>query len=1803
MRKKKLMSCASLALAGMLAFQSVNWSAFNVLADTVSFEETKVLELSFEDNLNDDTGKHTVEASGNVVYESGVNNGKAFNFDGSTYLTLGTDKDLQPEDLTVSFWVKKDGTMGGEEMFLWFKGEYNNNGWYIGSPWDTNTAIVFSIGVGSGGALNGQPLEFYAQMTRDEFFGNNEWVHVTATYDSATQSAQIFRNGEEVAVAGYNGTENSGITADESIKTIGSNGQVYGNGGKTSLVMDEIEIFSSVASSTDVRKLYEKNVAGSMESEKVLELSFEDSLVDDTGKHEVESSGNVVYAEGVNGGKAFNFDGSTYFTLGTDRDLQPEDLTVSFWVNRDGTMGGEEMFLWFKGEYNNNGWYIGSPWDTNTALVFSIGVGSGGALNGQPLEFYAQMTRDEFFGNNEWVHVTATYDSETQTAQIYRNGEEIAVAGYNATENSGITADDCVKSIGSNGAVYGHGGKTTLMIDEIEVFSKVASSNEVKTLYTKNGGVIVEDSEEDEDDDITEYIGNISAYDLWDVDVTDAYLTNAETKDIEYLLLLDSDKLLAGFRETAGLDMQGATRYGGWENSLIGSHTMGHYITAVSQAVASLPDTDSRRAQLVTKLEYIIDELKECQDALGTGFIFGATIKDQNNVELQFDNVEKGRVNIGTEAWVPWYTMHKILAGVIDAYKYTGNETALEVAKSLGDWVYGRTSSWSTTTRNTVLGIEYGGMNDCLYELYAVTGIDTYAEAAHAFDEDTLFENVNKGLANVLNGRHANTTIPKFMGALNRYVTTHDKTVNGEVVDASKYLEYAENFFAMVLENHTYITGDNSEWEHFGADNILDAERTNCNCETCNAYNMMKFAKALYMVTGDTQYLDYYETAFYNTILSSQNPETGMTTYFQPMKSGYFKVYGTETTKFWCCTGSGMENFTKLGNAIYYYNEDMIIVNQYLSSVLNDTDKGVTLTQTADIPASDVATFNVATTKGNVNVAFRLPEWLASDAVVKVNGTEVEAKLESGYAIVENVADGTEITVQLPMEIRAYNLPDGESVYGFKYGPIVLSAKLGTTNMVSTTTGVDVTIPSSALIEEEYISDGSETVSVLSGTVTDFMANINENLVKVEGKLEWVLENTDANLTFVPHYSQHTERYGIYFDYVSNEGAFNVTKYIRDKAQTRFNEALLDTVQPAYGQYENDELHDMVDNGSTPTVAETTRYANAGGSFTYTMKVAEGEDNCLQVTFDKEDNGKTIKIAVGNTVVYEGTLNYTGNDEQYTVRIPVSKDVVAAAAYEKTVTDGTFDVVDVVFSSADSNASARVCNFVYMTKAYSNDTSLNLTAKDATVEKNGDKYSIELGADVTSLDLTAALASEYGYVRVNGNVIRNENPYTVDLSSVNFVELEIEVYAEDHETTKTYAVSITKAVDTANRENVDKDLAYFVNCGDYDVTTLSEGDLFGIYNGVTDNAYGMDPVTGYKWGIVDTLSNPLKNGTVTNNPAMTNAVFTDNTWTFETNAALDDTSDKTLTNRYTKNQFENGMDRNLKYAFELPNGKYTVAMYFTDPWNCSKNPIVAAEGVEKVAAGAVNEEFTFDVEVLDGELLIDVTSPAATLCLNLSYIKVYIGEQYVTPDEPNDDDTDSEGTTTDKNETTDKDETTNNEGVKEEVAEGSVSKEEVADINEGASVEGVEEDIEIVVDTVDKAILDEVKAFIDKEFKDKDYAVLDLKLMKGDKEVQPDGKIKVTIPVPSQLKDAEMVEVYRVEDDGTKTKVGKVAVKDGKITFETDHFSTYVFIEAKADVVENPYTGDSVNMLALMLMAAVAGGTVILVTRRKKVTE
>jgi DUF1680 family protein len=614
-------------------------------------------------------------------------------------------------------------------------------------------------------------------------------------------------------------------------------------------------------------------------------------------------------------------------------------------------------------------------------------------------------------------------------------------------------------------------------------------------------------------------VEKLQEFPLDQVQITDKYQTGLFAKEITYLnTTIDADRLLSGFKAMS-TGTTPSNLYGGWENSLIRGHTMGHWLSAMARAYQQTKgNDDTLNGQLKTKLDHVITLLKSYQQT--NGFLF-ATPMDQ------FGAPEGQNVS----SWVPWYTMHKILAGLVDVAKYEGSADALAVASKLGDWIYSRASGWDSSTRSRVLGMEYGGMNDALYDLYKLTSSANHLTAAHLFDETNLFTTTAAG-TDTLSGKHANTTIPKFLGALNRYraLGTAEQS----------YFTAADQFLSIVLKNHTYVTGGNSQDEHFHAAGALDQYRDNVNNETCNAYNMSKLTHDLFKTTGDVKYANFYDKIHINEILSSMNPETGMTTYFKPMGTGYFKAFGTTDSSFWCCTGTGMENFTRLNDSVYFHDDKDLWVTFYVSSTLNWKDRGLALTQTTDLPSTNKVTFTItAAPTDAVNVQFRKPDWASTCQVaVAVNGQAVTPVEANGFLGVSRVWQANDtVTLAFPLFVQVSRLQDNQNAVAFTYGPLVLSAGLGIDSSMKTTTHA-MTIAAT--------SPGGlqDTITINSGTkIEDWLSNIQNNLVQTAGKLEFATKGTDSDskLVFIPHYSRYKDRYGIYWKLAGTAGGTSST--------------------------------------------------------------------------------------------------------------------------------------------------------------------------------------------------------------------------------------------------------------------------------------------------------------------------------------------------------------------------------------------------------------------------------------------------------------------------------------------------------------------------------------------------------------------------------------------------------------------------------------------------------------------------------------
>ncbi|MDN4068840.1 glycoside hydrolase family 127 protein [Paenibacillus vini] len=1172
--------------------------------------------------------------------------------------------------------------------------------------------------------------------------------------------------------------------------------------------------------------------AAGLDDSKQLELKFENNI-SDSSSNRIQGilNGTANYVDGKVG-KALQLNGTNnYIDLGTSAALQPQNLTVSFWVKPDSTLKGEHMIMWNKpsGNWMGEGWYLSILSDT-VPLKLSTGTGV--------QESYVTGDRSTFFPVGEWTHIAVTYDNATKNVGIYRNGLAQKVL-YNKQGGSIAANNTDHKYLGFNSPLYGR-GYSKLNVDEFKIYSVAATDEAIRGVYKAEGGIIDEKRIAQQDLDAislpettrgnltfptkgingstiswnssnTDVISNtgvltdpgvetpvtiqatvtygsvtltktfsvvvktsiylgdsakIKNFDMEQVEVTDPFYVNAFNKDVEYLLKLDPDRLLSGFRTVAGLPKK-AELYNGWEGnwSYLRGHTLGHYLTALSQAYKQTKENPALHAQIKSRIDYVISELKACQNASSNGYIFATP-------ETHFDVIE-GKIE--GQSWVPWYTMHKIIMGLVDVYKYEGNGEALDIASKLGDWSYNRTQTWNDSTHTRVLNIEYGGINDALYELYKYSNNQNHLTAAHMFDEDSLFKSIVNG-QDVLANKHANTQIPKFIGALNRYRTL------GEA--ESFYLEAAENFWDMVVNDHTYVTGGNSENEHFREPGQLDNYRNNINDETCNSYNMLKLTRELFRLTGDIKYANYYEKTLQNEIMSSINPETGMSTYFKPMGTGYFKVFSTEFDSFWCDTGSGMENFTKLDDSIYFHTEQELYVNMYLSSKLNWTEKGLQLTQATDIPQSDKATFTIdAAPSEAVTIKFRSPEWVAKGQKVamKINGETMSAEASEGYMDIHRVwKTGDVVELTFPLEVQVSTLQDNPEAAAFTYGPLVLSAGLGTEQMVA--------IPHLAS-QKANLPAGvtfKDYILIKDGNVDDWVRDINNNLVKTEGKLEFTLRNTDEDnhLKFTPFYTLYKERYGIYF-YLSALDSPTFQKNILNK-KTAAKKAIakIDEVQITNDQHEL--AHNLQGNtGGGSFGGEQYRQAWSGTSgaawLSYDMAVDPSVTNYISTRYHSGDKGRTFNVYVDGKLIKEETIEAKTPDQFYDVRYEIPANLIAGKTK-----------VTVKFANRGSSYVGRLFGTVSILKDYNNSTNLQSVTADGTqATLTGNHYSVSVPKNAAESFVKFTPENANALVYVNDVLIDDTTERKISLPS-DKTTLNVRVVAEDGVTEKAYTVSINK---------------------------------------------------------------------------------------------------------------------------------------------------------------------------------------------------------------------------------------------------------------------------------------------------------------------------------------------------------------------------------------------------------------------------
>jgi DUF1680 family protein len=670
------------------------------------------------------------------------------------------------------------------------------------------------------------------------------------------------------------------------------------------------------------------------------------------------------------------------------------------------------------------------------------------------------------------------------------------------------------------------------------------------------------------------------AFPLQEVRLLDGPFRHAMELDGAYLLSLDTERLVRNFRVNAGLPSQ-AQPLGGWEapDCELRGHFVGHYLSACAQMYAATGD-----ARYLEKGQAVVRVLGQCQEKLGGGYLSAFP-------ETFIDRVEQRR-----QVWAPYYTLHKILAGLEDMYVYGQDEQALAVARKFGDWVVARNSRLSDEQLQAMLQTEQGGMNEALANLYGLTGEKKYLEMSLRFNHHRVIDPLEAGLDR-LTGLHANTQIPKLIGLARQYELTGNTNLEAG----------ARNFWETVVQHRTYVIGGNSDGEMFTATNRLGQMGPNTT-ETCNTYNMLKLTRHLFCWEPRAEYADYYERALCNHILASQNPESGMMCYYVPLRTGSRKNFNSREHDFWCCTGTGVENHGKYGDSIYFHNQSQLYVNQFIGSELDWKEKGLKVRQESRFPEEEQSRLTTHCSKPvELELKVRHPGWARRGFVVRVNGEKVEAGEPGSYmAIKREWKDGDRLEIQMPYELREEGFADKPERGAVLDGPLVLGAV------------IDMKKP-----HPEIVSAQGSWLGELR-PVANRIATFEGPVFRIPG------QEKAENLTLEPFYQIYRRHYEVYWDQMTPEQWQGREKeYAAETEKRRQIEArTVDSVNPGEEQNERDHNQKGEKSGSGDFGDHFYRDAAEGGWFSWDLKSLPDEPQNLVLTYWGEDRGRQFDIII-----------------------------------------------------------------------------------------------------------------------------------------------------------------------------------------------------------------------------------------------------------------------------------------------------------------------------------------------------------------------------------------------------------------------------------------------------------------------------------------------------------------------------------------------------------------------------------------------
>ncbi len=715
---------------------------------------------------------------------------------------------------------------------------------------------------------------------------------------------------------------------------------------------------------------------------------------------------------------------------------------------------------------------------------------------------------------------------------------------------------------------------------------------------------------------------------LSDVELLDGPFKHAYDLNIEVLMQYDVDRLLAPFLSEAGLEKK-AEYFPNWEG--LDGHVAGHYLSALALHYAATGNQDCKE-----RMDYILSEMKRCQDKNGDGYIGGVPDSD-----IIWKEIKAGNPDIVWKYWVPWYNVHKTFAGLRDAYTYGGSEQAKEMFLKLCDWCIDVISPLTDEQMESMVGQEFGGMNEVLADAYDISGDLKYLEAAKRFTHHWLFDSMVEGVDN-LDNKHANTQVPKAVG----YQRTAEMCMKaGQTEEAEKYFKAADFFWNTVVNTRSLAFGGNSRREHFApAEDCVSYVDDREGPETCNTFNMLKLTEGLFRMAPSATYADFYERAMMNHILSTQHPEHGGYVYFTSARPAHYRVYSSPNNGMWCCVGTGMENHAKYGEFIYSHAGDNLFVNLFVASRLNWEEKGITLTQETSFPDSETIRLTVNVENPvKANIQIRHPWWCETGAMKAVcNGKDYAAGSEaSSYLSIDRKwKDGDVIEITVPMDVTIEELPNEPDYIAVMRGPVLMGARMGTEGLVG-------------LIADDHrwahIAHGPLVslfdTPILVGNRSEIEAKL-KDMKPVEGKpmhftVPGLFTGEFEGLELEPFFRIHDSRYMMYWLTMDEKEYAESRREMQEQEAQKLtlDRRTVDAVNPGEQQPEADHLMKQERSQRGNFQNEAWREARDGGYFQYTLSNKGRTDLSLMVRYWGDEAGsRTFDILVDGKVLAEENL-------------------------------------------------------------------------------------------------------------------------------------------------------------------------------------------------------------------------------------------------------------------------------------------------------------------------------------------------------------------------------------------------------------------------------------------------------------------------------------------------------------------------------------------------------------------------------------